>query len=57
MFPQKSRKNHYLNGTKTEHLVYFSVAAACKRVSCNGWAFWEYERAKGDWVLLDELRK
>ena len=30
--------------------------AACKR-SCNGWGFWKYERAPGDWILLDELRK
>jgi hypothetical protein len=30
--------------------------AACKR-SCNGWWFWKYERAPGDWVRLKELRK
>jgi hypothetical protein len=30
--------------------------AACKR-SCDGWMFWRYERAPGDWVRLDELRK
>ena len=30
--------------------------AICKR-ACNGWAFWKYERAPGDWVRLDELRK
>jgi hypothetical protein len=32
-------------------------AAACQRPTCNGWTFWEYERASGDWVLIDELRK
>ena len=32
-------------------------AAACKRRSCNGWTFWHYERAPGDWVSLNELRK
>jgi len=32
-------------------------AAAVKRESCNGWTFWEYERAPGDWVKLDHLRK
>jgi len=31
--------------------------AACKGKSCNGWTFWQYERAPGDWVLLDNLRK
>ena len=29
--------------------------AACKR-SCNGWWFWKYQRAPGDWVRLRELR-
>jgi hypothetical protein len=32
-------------------------AAACQRRSCNGWRFWKYERAPGDWVQLNELRK
>jgi len=34
-----------------------AVAAACKRATCNGWTFWKYERAPGDWVKLNELRK
>jgi predicted GIY-YIG superfamily endonuclease len=41
--------------------VYWSpslaAAAACKRPTCNGWRFWQYERAPGDWVPLNELRK
>ena len=40
--------------------IFFSpslaAAAACRRRSCNGWTFWTYERAPGDWVLLNELR-
>ena len=32
-------------------------AAACKRRTCNGWSFWRYERAPGDWITLNELRK
>jgi hypothetical protein len=35
----------------------FAAAAACKRATCNGWTFWKYERAPGDWVSLNELRK
>lgn len=31
-------------------------AHAVKRKTCNGWTFWQYQRAPGDWVLLDELR-
>jgi hypothetical protein len=34
-----------------------AAAAACKRLTCNGWTFWKYERAPGDWVKLNELRK
>ena len=34
-----------------------AAAAACTRATCNGWTFWKYERAPGDWVSLNELRK
>jgi hypothetical protein len=34
-----------------------AAAAACKRPTENGWWFWKYERAPGDWVRLDELRR
>jgi len=34
-----------------------SAAVACKKPSCDGWTFWKYERAPGDWVLLNALRK
>jgi len=34
-----------------------AAAVACKRKTCNGWKFWQYERAPGDWVLLDALRR
>ncbi len=33
-----------------------AATAACKRTS-NGWYFWKYERAPGDWARLRELRK
>ena len=33
------------------------AAAACKRATCNGWTFWKYDRAPGDWVKLNELRR
>ena len=34
-----------------------AAAAACKRRSCNGWSFWTYERAPGDWLPIGELRR
>jgi hypothetical protein len=33
-----------------------AAAAACGHAT-NGWWFWKYERAPGDWVRLRELRK
>ena len=40
-------------------VIYESPSAAATGVigrNCNGWAFWKYERAPGDWVPLDTLR-
>jgi hypothetical protein len=40
--------------------VYNSPSMAGTAVglkACDGWYFWKYERAPGDWVLLNELRK
>ena len=42
-----------------DHTVYNSPSAAAKAVTrkpTNGWAFWEYQRAPGDWVKLTFLR-
>lgn len=34
-----------------------AAAIACRRRTCNGWRFWTFERAPGDWVPLDRLRR
>lgn len=34
-----------------------AAAAACGRKTANGWWFWKYQRAPGDWVRLREIRK
>ena len=34
-----------------------AAAVAVSNYSVDGWWFWKYERAPGDWVRLDELRK
>jgi hypothetical protein len=34
-----------------------AAAEAATRYPVDGWLFWKYERAPGDWVRLDELRK
>lgn len=51
------RDGTILFGGKVYTSPSLAAKAACKRPSCNGWKFWQYERAPGDWVLLDELRK
>ncbi len=33
------------------------AASAITKRAMNGWATWRYERAPGDWVVLDILRK
>ncbi|HUU13425.1 MAG TPA: hypothetical protein VM182_06915 [Terriglobia bacterium] len=33
------------------------AARAAAKYSVDGWWFWKFERAPGDWVRLDELRK
>jgi hypothetical protein len=33
------------------------AASAVTKHTMNGWTAWKYERAPGDWVLLNELRK
>ncbi len=40
--------------------VYESPSAAAAKVvkgASNGWIFWKYQRAPGDWVTVDHLRK
>lgn len=44
-------------GGKIYNSPSLAGAAAVGRKTCNGWTFWTYERAPGDWVKLAELRK
>lgn len=40
-------------------VIYDTPSAAAAAVvghAANGWQFWKYERAPGDWVILDTLR-
>ncbi|MFH1715311.1 MAG: GIY-YIG nuclease family protein [Elusimicrobiota bacterium] len=43
----------------SKNKIYTSPSSAASAVAngrLNGWINWKYERAPGDWVLLDELR-
>lgn len=54
-FVRKTGKIRF--GGKTYNSPSVAGRDAVHRISCNGWTFWQYERAPGDWVLLDNLRK
>lgn len=43
--------------SKLYHSPALAERAARNGMGANGWRFWSYERAPGDWVLLDELRR
>jgi len=34
-----------------------AAGTAAVKHACDGWKFWKFERAPGDWVKLNELRK
>jgi len=34
-----------------------AAASAITGTTMDGWKSWQYERAPGDWVFLDELRR
>lgn len=52
-----NRKGLICFGGKTFKSPSNAGGVACGGKACNGWTFWQYERAPGDWVLLDNLRK
>ena len=49
------------NGTIRFHGKIFTspslAAASVTKMAMNGWFCWKYERAPGDWVALDTLRR
>jgi hypothetical protein len=45
-----------LNGRKFYSPSKAGKSIVAKGTAVNGWFFWEYERAPGDWVCLNELR-
>ncbi len=42
---------------KKHHTSPSFAAAHITKTPTNGWRFWQYQRAPGDWVPLDKLRK
>lgn len=64
MFPTNSGTIAFASesagGAGLRKKVFYSPSEAAKAVTgkaVNGWAVWLHERAPGDWVKLDGLRK
>lgn len=47
----------FFNGAQYTSPSLAAAAALPHRHAMNGWWFWKYERAPGDWVRLRELRR
>lgn len=57
LFKARVRRDGMIRfGGKLYRSPSHAATAALKR-ACNGWWFWTYERAPGDWVRLNTLRK
>ena len=57
MFYARVLKDGWISVGGQRYLSPSAAGAACIQGVCNGWMFWTYERAPGDWVPLNELRK
>src|SRR5438093_637322 len=51
------RRNGLIRYKNKDYNSPSHAASAVVKRSCNGWTFWKYERAPGDWVFLNELRR
>lgn len=51
------RRNGLIRYKNKDYRSPSLAGSAVVKRSCNGWTFWKYERAPGDWVSLDELRQ
>jgi hypothetical protein len=57
IYAQVRRDGRIRFGKETYDSPSSAASAVCSRPNSNAWRFWRYERAPGDWVPLDELRK
>jgi len=51
------RRNGLIRYKNKDYKSPSLAASAVVKRPCNGWTFWKYERAPGDWVFLNELRR
>jgi hypothetical protein len=53
----RARRDGYIRYRGKLYRTPSGAAKAASKNSVDGWWFWKYQRAPGDWVRLDELRK
>ena len=51
------RRNGLIRYRAKDYKSPSQAASAVVKRAANGWGFWKYERAPGDWVSLKELRR
>ena len=51
------RRNGLIRYQTKDYTSPSQAASAVVKRAANGWTFWKYERAPGDWVRLNELRR
>jgi hypothetical protein len=51
------RRNGVIRYQTKDYTSPSQAASAVVKRTANGWTFWKYERAPGDWVRLNELRR
>ena len=51
------RRNGLIRYKNKDYRSPSLAGSAVVKRSCNGWTFWKYERAPGDWVPLNEMRR
>jgi hypothetical protein len=51
------RRNGLIRYKTKDYASPSQAASAVLKRAANGWTFWRYERAPGDWVKLNELRR
>jgi hypothetical protein len=51
------RRNGVIRYQTKDYTSPSQAASAVVKRAANGWTFWKYERAPGDWVRLNELRR
>jgi hypothetical protein len=57
LYRAKIRRDGTILYDGTVYKTPSAAATALRKLPTNGWQFWQYERAPGDWVALSKIRQ